>query len=49
VTALQLPALEQPACWQVRHRPNPAAQALADRHHSRGRQAPFVVAQGARP
>jgi hypothetical protein len=37
VTALQLPGLEQPAGWQVRHRSDPAARALADRHYSRGR------------
>jgi hypothetical protein len=33
--ALQLPGLEQPACWQIRHRSDPAALRLADRHYSR--------------
>jgi hypothetical protein len=47
VTALQLPGLEQPACWQVRHRSDPAARRLADRHYSRGRPgAPWVGPPG---
>jgi len=47
MTALQLPGLEQPGCWQVRHRSDPAALRLADRHYSRGRRgAPWVGPPG---
>jgi hypothetical protein len=47
VTALQLPGREQPACWQIRHRSDPAALRLADRHYSRGRRgAPWVGPPG---
>jgi hypothetical protein len=47
VTAPQLPGLEQPAGWQIRHRSDPAARALTDRHYSRGRpEAPWVGPPG---